>query len=1082
MFILPEFCRYEPLQLKILLNFNSDYPTMSKASFLSILLLFFGLTSLAQSPQLFNYQGVARDNAGNVLSNQNIGLQIDIRQTTATGLVVYSETHSATANNFGLFNLQIGSGTPLIGTLSSIGWANGPFFMEVSLDATGGTNYQSMGVSQLLSVPYALYAETSGSGGPTGPQGPTGAAGLNGSDGATGATGPQGSTGATGPTGPQGPTGVAGLNGSDGVTGPTGPQGTTGAAGMNGVDGATGPTGPQGPTGAAGTNGVDGATGATGPQGPTGAFTALEDADSDTKIQVEETADEDAIRFDIDGTEFLRIEENSNGVGRIDAPNNQNNIIIGEDAGLQNGPFTADNIFIGTNTGGTSVSAVRNVFIGTNSGSSTVSGVNNTFVGYRSGASNAGVGNTFIGSEAGANSSGDNNVFIGQFAGQSESGSHKLIISSPFASSDLIYGEFDNELLTINGTLRVNDGTQQDGYLLTSDANGVATWETLSSVPALSDADGDTKVQVEASADEDVIRFDMGGTEFFRMNDGKLEVVNTGRSIFIGELAGANDNMINSQNLAIGTEALQTNVTGFSNIAIGNFSLRNNTGTNNHALGWQALRENTSGVSNTAVGLLAMANNTTGSYNTAHGSTALAGNATGSFNTSLGYYANVGSNDLSNTTTIGARAFVTKSNSLILGSISGVNGAISSTNVAIGTTAPDTTFHLVGKMKYEDGSQQEGYVLTSDADGVATWFANTVLADTDSDTKIQVEETSDEDVIRFDLAGSERFVMNGPRLEVMNSGNSVFIGEGAGSNDDLTDNQNVFIGRQSGNANTTGNRSVGIGWRTLANNSGVGRSVAVGWQALLSQTTGYGNCAVGAAAMSVNTTGFDNTAFGGNALFGNETGSRNVAIGGSALIFNESGNSNVAVGYEAGVDALGSGNVFLGYQAGRDETGSNTLYIDNSDTIAPLIYGEFDNDLLTINGNAAVGVAADGQNRLRVGKEVGSDDMTASQHQLQIEVRGIGEKSLAIGVMDNGRGIIQSKELNVGYNSLSLNPVSGNVGVGSATPSSKLTVTGGDIYITDIGSGVITKSPDGNCWRITVDNSGNLVITSIACP
>lgn len=172
-------------------------------------LLPFGL--LAQAPQMFNYQGVARDNGGSILANQGIGLQIDIRQTTPTGTIVFSETHAATTNSFGLFNISIGNGTPQIGTLASVDWSNGPYFTEVGLDANGGTNYSSLGVSQMLSVPYALYAENSGTPGPAGPQGPTGATGADGSDGATGANGTDGVTGATGPTG------------AAGATGPTGP-------------------------------------------------------------------------------------------------------------------------------------------------------------------------------------------------------------------------------------------------------------------------------------------------------------------------------------------------------------------------------------------------------------------------------------------------------------------------------------------------------------------------------------------------------------------------------------------------------------------------------------------------------------------------------------------------------------------------------------------------------------------------------------------------------------------------------------------------------------------------------------------
>ena len=155
---------------------------------------------LAQSPDLFNYQGVARDNSGTVLVSQNISLRLTIHSGTPTGTVVYQETHAPTTNQFGLFNLQIGAGTVVSGTFSSISWGTDSY-IQVELDPTGGSSYTDMGTSQFISVPYAKYAETSGTGGATGPTGPAGATGANGNDGATGPTGPTGADGATGPTG-----------------------------------------------------------------------------------------------------------------------------------------------------------------------------------------------------------------------------------------------------------------------------------------------------------------------------------------------------------------------------------------------------------------------------------------------------------------------------------------------------------------------------------------------------------------------------------------------------------------------------------------------------------------------------------------------------------------------------------------------------------------------------------------------------------------------------------------------------------------------------------------------------------------
>jgi hypothetical protein len=222
------------------------------------------LNSFAQAPEGFKYQSVVRDASQNVVANQAVGMQMTILQGSASGTVVYQETFAPTTNAYGLVNIEIGTGSVVSGTFSSIDWANGPYFIETALDATGGTTYAVMGTSQLLSVPYALYAKTSGSSIP-GPQGPAG------NDGATGPQGPQGIAGNDGATGPQGPQGPAGNDGAPGPQGPQGPagnDGSTGPQGPQGIAGNDGATGPQGPQGIAGN---DGATGPQGPQGPIGA-------------------------------------------------------------------------------------------------------------------------------------------------------------------------------------------------------------------------------------------------------------------------------------------------------------------------------------------------------------------------------------------------------------------------------------------------------------------------------------------------------------------------------------------------------------------------------------------------------------------------------------------------------------------------------------------------------------------------------------------------------------------------------------------------------------------------------------------
>ncbi len=116
-------------------------------------------SSFAQAPQSINYQAVVRDGANNVIPTQAVGIQLIIHQGSAGGTAVYTETFSPTTNAFGLVNLAIGTGTTT-DDFTTIDWAAGPYFLETAVDITGGTSYASMGTSQLISVPYALHAET----------------------------------------------------------------------------------------------------------------------------------------------------------------------------------------------------------------------------------------------------------------------------------------------------------------------------------------------------------------------------------------------------------------------------------------------------------------------------------------------------------------------------------------------------------------------------------------------------------------------------------------------------------------------------------------------------------------------------------------------------------------------------------------------------------------------------------------------------------------------------------------------------------------------------------------------------------
>ena len=121
-------------------------------------------TLLSQAPPSFKYQAVMRDKAGQVLPNQNITLLISILQSGVDGPEVYRELHSITTSELGLINIEVGRGKDPLGSLAAIDWSAGSHFLRIEMDPSGGMDFELIGVSQLLSVPYALYAEKSGSG------------------------------------------------------------------------------------------------------------------------------------------------------------------------------------------------------------------------------------------------------------------------------------------------------------------------------------------------------------------------------------------------------------------------------------------------------------------------------------------------------------------------------------------------------------------------------------------------------------------------------------------------------------------------------------------------------------------------------------------------------------------------------------------------------------------------------------------------------------------------------------------------------------------------------------------------------
>lgn len=189
---------------------------------LSACLSFLSLILFAQVPQAIKYQAVARDSAGSIMANANITVRISILDSAAGGSVAYSEIHKTGTNQFGLFSISIGRGIQPSGVFANIDWATGSKWMQLEMSQNNGSTFQFVGASELLSVPYALYAETSNTPGPAGPQGVGVDSTVDNGNGTFSFYYSDGSIFTT-----------SNLTGPSGSAGPQGPQGIPGAAGAN---------------------------------------------------------------------------------------------------------------------------------------------------------------------------------------------------------------------------------------------------------------------------------------------------------------------------------------------------------------------------------------------------------------------------------------------------------------------------------------------------------------------------------------------------------------------------------------------------------------------------------------------------------------------------------------------------------------------------------------------------------------------------------------------------------------------------------------------------------------------------------
>jgi microcystin-dependent protein len=387
-----------------------------------------------------NYQAMALDANGDAIVNQAVRLRFGIVELSTSSPLIFQESHVTTTDAKGIFSLQIGSGVPELNTLDSVNWQNRPVYLKVEMDETGGTNYDFIGFVEFASVPFAFHAAY-GEDADADPANEIQQLTLTGDS----------------------------LSISEGNT-----------VRLPAVSDNLG-------------------NHTAGQNLELGQFWISADGDNEgLRVLSDGTLRTDRIELEGRNTLFADQRQNiglslpldlgttasSNTLFGIQSGNRQmtgnSNVLIGRKSG-QNLTTGNGNVFIGLQTGNMNTAGRNNVAIGLkaaklnetgfenvmigNLAGSQATGSFNTLVGASAGVSlQGGLGNVFLGGRAGLrNKSGSLNVFIGSRAGSDEMGSERLYIENTPSSSPLIYGEFDNDLVRINGDLDVTGGIAVNG-------------------------------------------------------------------------------------------------------------------------------------------------------------------------------------------------------------------------------------------------------------------------------------------------------------------------------------------------------------------------------------------------------------------------------------------------------------------------------------------------------------------------------------------------------------------------------------------------------------------------------------------
>jgi hypothetical protein len=253
---------------------------------------------------------------------------------------------------------------------------------------------------------------------------------------------------------------------------------------------------------------------------------------------------------------------------------------------------------------------------------------------------------------------------------------------------------------------------------------------------------------------------------------------------------------------------------------------------------------------------------------------------------------------------------------------------------------------------------------------------------------------------------------------------------------------------------TTGTTTISVGVEAGENNTG-------GFGAFVGYRAGYNN------------QGDHNTFIGRWAGNSNTTGYRSTLVGSNAGQSHKSGVGNVFLGYEAGrYCSTGTYNVFIGYQAGRFENGSSKLFIDNSQTGSPLIYGEFDNDILSINGDVGVGTASPTSAlEVKCADPFLTLNTTSSMSGLKLKQNGLSKWDIG---WDSGSGYLYFADSSgTTETRMVIQDATGNVGIGTTSPDERLEVKGVVKVSQSVGPHLVIHDSNGSNDRPGIQFTNN---------